>query len=133
MSNHPDRAAGILVEDGRVLLIERRKPGSHYWVTPGGKVEPGETPEQACAREVLEEVNLVVEVGELLASFPDEGRTQWFYRVRRISGDVRLGDGPEAERDSAENSYTPTWVPLAELDHHLVLPREAGTIIARAG
>ncbi|MGL5405742.1 MAG: NUDIX hydrolase [Propionibacteriaceae bacterium] len=127
---HPDRAAGIVIEAGKVLLIERQKPGERYWVTPGGKVEPGETAAQACAREMLEEVNLVVEVGDLLNTFADEGRTQWFFSIAHTSGEVRLGDGPEALRNSEENRYLPVWIEIAELDSYELRPREAKDIIA---
>jgi 8-oxo-dGTP diphosphatase len=53
-------AAGILVRDGQVLL-SRRPEGKHLaglWEFPGGKVEPGETPEAALVREVREELGL---------------------------------------------------------------------------
>jgi len=53
-------AAGILfmVPDGRVLLVRRSAEGDHAgeWGTPGGKIEPGETPAQAAIREAAEEV-----------------------------------------------------------------------------
>ncbi|GAA1390857.1 NUDIX domain-containing protein [Luteococcus peritonei] len=130
--DRPDRAAAVLLDEGRVLLIRRTKPGEDYLVVPGGKVEPGESPEQACRREVLEEVNLTVEVGELLDDFRDEGRTQFFFRVRRTGGRVRLGDGPERARAGAENGYEPVWVPVSELDEHELRPREARRIIERA-
>lgn len=59
-------AAGALFFDeaGRVLLVEPTyKP---YWEIPGGAVEHGETPSQACRREVEEELGLVREPGRLL-------------------------------------------------------------------
>lgn len=127
-----DRAAGVLLQDGKVLLIRRTKPHDEYYVVPGGKVEPGETPQLARARELLEEVNLVVEVGELLDDFRDEGRTQFFYDVTRTGGELRLGDGPERGRASAENQYEPVWIPLDELDDYEVRPKEAARIIRRA-
>ncbi|MEL4504738.1 NUDIX domain-containing protein [Luteococcus sp. H138] len=127
-----DRAAGVLIQDGRVLLIKRTKPHDEYFVVPGGKVEPGESPEQACIRELLEEVNLSVEVGELLDDFADDGRTQFFYAVTRTSGELRLGDGPEKGRASAENQYEPVWIALDELDEYEVRPREAAKIIRRS-
>ncbi|MBF0623442.1 MAG: (deoxy)nucleoside triphosphate pyrophosphohydrolase [Magnetococcales bacterium] len=56
-------AAALLRDDqGRVLLTQRR-PGSHMgsrWEFPGGKVEPGETPERTLARELLEEVGVEI-------------------------------------------------------------------------
>ncbi len=55
-------AAGILVRDGRVLL-SRRPAGAHLaglWEFPGGKVEPGESPEAALVRELREELGLEI-------------------------------------------------------------------------
>src|ERR1700689_1463614 len=56
-------AAVVLVDvDGRVLLAER-PPGKHLaglWEFPGGKVQPGETPEAALVRELAEELGIDV-------------------------------------------------------------------------
>ncbi|HVJ93540.1 MAG TPA: NUDIX domain-containing protein, partial [Labilithrix sp.] len=60
-------AAGIVVEDARILL-SRRKKGTHLagrWEFPGGKVEPGEDPRAALRRELQEELGIVVNVGEI--------------------------------------------------------------------
>ena len=59
--------------DGRILLA-RRAPGQHmegHWELPAGKVEPGESLEGALQRELLEELGLVVSVGEELARTVD--------------------------------------------------------------
>jgi 8-oxo-dGTP diphosphatase len=61
-------AAAILCRGGRVL-VGRRREGQHLagsWEFPGGKVRPGERPEEALAREVQEEVGLVVGKAVLL-------------------------------------------------------------------
>lgn len=46
------RAAAVAVRDGRVLVVLRERDGRRYAVLPGGGVEPGETPQQACLREL---------------------------------------------------------------------------------
>ncbi len=70
MSTFPDRhtARALLFDPAdRLLLIQYeaardlagRKPGDRlFWYTPGGGIDPGETAEQACARELMEEVGL---------------------------------------------------------------------------
>jgi 8-oxo-dGTP diphosphatase len=61
-------AAGIVIEQGRVLLTQR-KAGAHLagmWEFPGGKVEPGEDPKEALARELAEELGLEVRVGDIV-------------------------------------------------------------------
>jgi 8-oxo-dGTP diphosphatase len=70
-------AAGVLFFDdaGRILLVQPTY--KDYWDIPGGYVETGETPAQAAAREVREELDIETPVGPLLvadwAPHPDEG------------------------------------------------------------
>jgi 8-oxo-dGTP diphosphatase len=84
--------AGILERDGRIL-IARRKPGRHMadrWEFPGGKIEPGETPEQSLVRELEEELDLRVRVGRLLCRtvYEDDGVSLELlvYRVDSFDG-----------------------------------------------
>jgi 8-oxo-dGTP diphosphatase len=61
-------SAGVVVEGGCVLLTQR-KSGTHLagaWEFPGGKVEPGEDPRDALARELKEELGIDTHVGEIL-------------------------------------------------------------------
>ena len=60
--------AAVLVERGRVMLTRRPAGGANAgaWEFPGGKVEPGEAPRAALARELLEELALPVAVGDVL-------------------------------------------------------------------
>ncbi len=54
-------AAAIILQNGRVLAAQRGYgPFKGGWEFPGGKIEPGETPAQACAREIREELSVEV-------------------------------------------------------------------------
>ena len=59
MTRTPNAASVALIDRDKVLLIQRnRKPYFGMWSLPGGRLEAGETPEQAAQREVLEETGL---------------------------------------------------------------------------
>ncbi len=66
MQNIRIRAAGILVKDGKILLVRHEKNDKSYWLIPGGGVDFGETVEQALVREFQEEVGLAIKVGKLV-------------------------------------------------------------------
>ena len=73
-------AAALVDRDGRVLVQQRPEGGTMagLWEFPGGKVEPGETPEAALVRELREELGIDVETAclapALFASEPLNGR-----------------------------------------------------------
>ncbi len=59
------RVAGVLVRDGRVLLVKHDRPAGSYWVVPGGRVGFGETLPDALRREFVEELSMDVRVDRL--------------------------------------------------------------------
>ena len=71
--------AAVIERDGKVLICRRRSGGRHplKWEFPGGKVEPGEDPREALARELREELAIEAQIGEELGGH-----------------EVRYGDGP---------------------------------------
>ena len=58
-----------IFDDERRILCVRANYGERNWTTPGGRVEAGESPLDALRREVMEEVGLEVELGELLGVY----------------------------------------------------------------
>jgi 8-oxo-dGTP pyrophosphatase MutT (NUDIX family) len=62
----PISCKGILLEEGRVWL---RKNERDEWELPGGKLDPGEQPEQTVAREMLEELGVRVTVGRVVDNY----------------------------------------------------------------
>lgn len=90
--------AGVVRRDGQVMLCQRR-PEVHNglkWEFPGGKIEPGESPEAALARELREELDLQVQVGRVIDAvhhrYPDREVLVLFYDCRVARGEPRAVD-----------------------------------------
>ena len=121
------RAVGIIVNNGKVLLMHRVKHDKEYYVFPGGGVEEGETVEQALLREVNEETSLEVKIEKLLYHHIYNSNTeQFFYLCSYISGEPKLGDGNESRTmaQSTANFYNPVWCEIKKLPELLLYPLE---------
>jgi ADP-ribose pyrophosphatase YjhB (NUDIX family) len=96
------RVAGLLVHEGRILMVEQGREEERYWLLPGGGVRFGETLSDALRREFLEELRLRVGVSKLLAIVesvsPDpEYRKHVVHLVFEVSAPTE--DLPEPQED----------------------------------
>ena len=124
MSN-PIRVVGAVFHDGERFLACRKKPGKPlegHWEFPGGKIEPGETPEQALAREIREELNLIAEVGQKVTTTTYEYdfatiELSTFY-CTLVDGDLRLTDHDDTKwvtsTEAAHLAWAPADIPAVE-------------------
>lgn len=88
--------AGIIYKDNKFLIAQRnlKKSQGGFWEFPGGKVEPGETYEEALQREIKEEFDADIEVdeyvGENVHHYPEKDIKLIFYKAKLISKDIKL-------------------------------------------
>lgn len=98
-----------LLRDGRVLAARRTSPpeAAGRWEFPGGKVDPGETPEAALVREVAEELGCVIEVTGWLTG---EQRLGTAYVLTVATARILSGEPQPHEHDRVR------WLAASELD-----------------
>jgi len=110
-----------MIEDGRLLLIQRgRPPGEGLWAVPGGKVQFGETLTEAVRREVFEETGLQARPGRVVWAGDSIGPGEppaWHYCLVDFlceveGGDLQVGDDAAAI----------AWVPLGEAREYPLTP-----------
>jgi len=67
---HLEVVAAVIELDGKILCAQRKDSGelARKWEFPGGKIEPGETNQQALEREIDEELGLLIKTGPLIIS-----------------------------------------------------------------
>lgn len=114
-----DVIAGILEWEGLFLIARRSETGRlpNLWEFPGGKIEAGETPQEALAREFMEELGVSVEVGEPVGvsvhQYAEGSVRLSGYRVYHRSGRFELRVHNELR-----------WVRLAELKALALAPAD---------
>jgi 8-oxo-dGTP diphosphatase len=106
-----------VAERGLCVLASRRtEPPSMagLWEFPGGKVEPGESDQQALLRELQEELQVVAEVGERLGEDLPIGTTAVLrvYLCRLVSGEPQLVDHDEHRWLTCGQLLDVPWLPV---------------------
>ena len=109
-------SAAVILDGGRVFATQRGYGAyKDSWEFPGGKLEPGETPQEALAREIREELNTQVEVGDLLQTidfdYPAFHLTLHCFLCTVTSGTLELQEHEAARWLSADELYSVDWLP----------------------
>lgn len=108
--------AAIIIKDNRIYATQRGYGDwKDYWEFPGGKIEPGETPQEALKREIKEELAADINVGELIDT------VEYDYPVFHLSmdcfwcelkgGHLTLLEAEAAKWLSYDELYSVNWLP----------------------
>lgn len=108
--------AAVIRSGSRIFATQRGygefKDG---WEFPGGKVEPGEKPEEALAREIREELDTEITVGELIDTieydYPNFHLSMKCYWATLVSGNLELKEHEAARWLTREQLYSVDWLP----------------------
>lgn len=108
--------AAIIIENRKVFATQRGygefKDG---WEFPGGKIEPGETPEEALKREIMEELDTEIEVGDLLDTveydYPTFHLSMDCFICKIKSGNLILKEHEAAKWLTKETLDSVEWLP----------------------
>ena len=118
--------AALLFHKGK-LFVTQRGYGAwrDYWEFPGGKIEPGETPEEALAREIREELDIGISVGEHICDveydYPEFHLSMQCFRCEIVSGSPKLLEHEAAKWLGKEELNIVGWLPA----DRIILPEIA--------
>lgn len=108
--------AAVILSEGKIFATQRGygdfKGG---WEFPGGKIEEGETPEAALKREITEELETEIKVGELIDTveydYPNFHLSMDCFWCEIVSGNLVLKEHEAARWLDKENLYSVGWLP----------------------
>ena len=111
--------AALILQEGRVFATQRGYgPWKDWWEFPGGKIEAGETAEEALAREIREELATEIRVGEKIGTveydYPDFHLSMQCFSCEVVGGKLELLEHENAAWLSSETLRSVNWLPADE-------------------
>ena len=108
--------AAVIYDGNKVFAVQRGYGNwKDYWEFPGGKVEAGESPEEALRREILEELDTVISVEEKLTTveydYPELHLSMDCFRCGILSGKLTLLEAENSAWLTKETLYSVNWLP----------------------
>ncbi|MBO6168996.1 MAG: (deoxy)nucleoside triphosphate pyrophosphohydrolase [Bacteroidales bacterium] len=112
--------AAIIQKGGKVFATQRGYGDfKDWWEFPGGKMEPGETPEQALVREIREELDAEISVDKFLYTvdwdYPKFHLTMHCYMSSLVSDAMHLNEHEAAKWLSKDEIHSVKWLPADEI------------------
>ena len=112
--------AAIILKEGRIFATQRGYGEfKGWWEFPGGKMEPGESPQEALKREIREELDAEVEVRELLETvewdYPNFHLTMHCFICSLLSESLHLNEHEAASWLTYETLRSVKWLPADEI------------------
>ena len=111
------RVVAAVIRDGDRIFATARGYGEYkgWWEFPGGKIEAGETPEEALVREIHEELDTEIRVGELIDTIEDDYPTFHLsmdcFWAEVIAGRLVLKEAEDARWLTKETLESVQWLP----------------------
>ena len=111
------KVVAAVIRDGDKIFATQRGYGDLKggWEFPGGKIEEGETPQEALKREIMEELDTEIEVGELIDTieydYPDFHLSMDCFICKIKKGDLVLKEHEAAKWLAKETLHTVDWLP----------------------
>ncbi len=111
------RVVAAVIRSGERIFAASRGYGEFKggWEFPGGKIEPGETSEEALVREIKEELNVEISVGSLIETveydYPDFHLSMDCFWCEIVNGDIVLNEAQEAKWLSYDMLDSVKWLP----------------------
>ena len=111
------RVVAAVIRDNDSIFATQRGYGNYkgWWEFPGGKIEAGETPQEALKREVREELDTLVEVGDMIAcveyDYPEFHLSMDCFWCTVLEGNLHLNEAEDARWLTKENLMSVKWLP----------------------